>query len=461
MGVHIVDVIMGGGKTESSISFILSAPHWKRFIYVTPFLDECNRICTGCIDHGFCQPLGDDRIHKSKTAELGELLRNRENIVISHALFIRSIWKYEELIKAAGYTLIQDETFSTVEEYDLSAVQASINDMVYLEKWGLVEQKDDGLICLKDTEYDGELLTPLLEVLERQDMYLHKSVYYRVFNMDIFLWFEDVYILTYLFKFSLQCCMMIAAGISFDYVGVVQDEKGYHFTENRTELEYARGLSDRIVIEHGVLNDIGNDQGSLSVSWYEREIAVEMKRLERMKKGKNTRRGRQSKDSNEERTKMMILGSHIESYFRKWGKTKDTAQFCLWTVFKLGENVVDTHSFKKRFLVFNKKASNDYRHCRYLAYCVNVFMHPNIKHYLEDSGCPINEDGYALSEMIQWIWRSAIRTPDGNIKVYIPSRRMRSLFKAWLEELAAGGHGDEDHIFVRAKEIYKLEEIKQ
>lgn len=41
------------------------------------------------------------------------------------------------------------------------------------------------------------------------------------------------------------------------------------------------------------------------------------------------------------------------------------------------------------------------------------------------------EDDYALSEMIQWVWRSAIR--DGKeIWVYIPSRRMRELFQNWL-----------------------------
>ena len=87
-------------------------------------------------------------------------------------------------------------------------------------------------------------------------------------------------------------------------------------------------------------------------------------------------------------------------------------------------------------------------------------MNPVLNNYLKALGVEVKQDGYALSEMLQWIWRSAIRTEDGEIWVYIPSRRMRSLFKAWLEELAAGGHGDEDHIFVRAKEIYKLEEIK-
>ena len=45
----------------------------------------------------------------------------------------------------------------------------------------------------------------------------------------------------------------------------------------------------------------------------------------------------------------------------------------------------------------------------------------------------VNEDGYALSEMLQFIWRSAIR--DGKeIWVYIPSIRMRTLLKEWIDQ---------------------------
>ena len=45
----------------------------------------------------------------------------------------------------------------------------------------------------------------------------------------------------------------------------------------------------------------------------------------------------------------------------------------------------------------------------------------------------LDEDAYALSEMLQLIWRSRIRNGE-NINVYIPSKRMRDLFKEWLDE---------------------------
>ena len=49
----------------------------------------------------------------------------------------------------------------------------------------------------------------------------------------------------------------------------------------------------------------------------------------------------------------------------------------------------------------------------------------------------MDQDGYALSEMLQWIWRSAIR--DGKeINLYIPSKRMRTLLTDWIDETSQG-----------------------
>jgi hypothetical protein len=43
----------------------------------------------------------------------------------------------------------------------------------------------------------------------------------------------------------------------------------------------------------------------------------------------------------------------------------------------------------------------------------------------------MSEDIYALSEMIQVLWRTAIRN-DEPVMFYIPSERMRGLFHLWL-----------------------------
>ena len=43
-----------------------------------------------------------------------------------------------------------------------------------------------------------------------------------------------------------------------------------------------------------------------------------------------------------------------------------------------------------------------------------------------------NEDIWALSELIQWLFRSAIRE-EKEVNLYMPSSRMRSLLKDWLD----------------------------
>ena len=41
-----------------------------------------------------------------------------------------------------------------------------------------------------------------------------------------------------------------------------------------------------------------------------------------------------------------------------------------------------------------------------MAYLCNWFYHPVIKGYFQERGIKVNDEAYALSSMIQWIWRS-------------------------------------------------------
>jgi hypothetical protein len=81
----------------------------------------------------------------------------------------------------------------------------------------------------------------------------------------------------------------------------------------------------------------------------------------------------------------------------------------------------------------NTRATNNYHKKFLLAYGINVFIKPEISDFFKDHGVSLDEDLYALSEMIQWIWRSRIREKDPKpIWVFIPSKRMRHLLRYWL-----------------------------
>ena len=123
----------------------------------------------------------------------------------------------------------------------------------------------------------------------------------------------------------------------------------------------------------------------------------------------------------------------MNNYFRNISDSKSGET--LWTVYEDREDWLKGKGYTKGFTACNLRSTSEYRDRKYLAYCVNIHLNPYYKKYFLSQGAHIDEDKYALSEMVQWIWRSAIR--DGEeIWVYVPSKRMRTLLLNWLNDLA-------------------------
>ena len=57
-------------------------------------------------------------------------------------------------------------------------------------------------------------------------------------------------------------------------------------------------------------------------------------------------------------------------------------------------------------------------------------MNPYVARWLEDNTRAF-DDAYALTELIQWVWRSRVRNGQP-ITLYLPSLRMRQLIEEWL-----------------------------
>lgn len=434
--IYVVDTIMGGGKTEAAIAYMEAHPE-QRFIFVTPFLTECERIISSCKNHEFYQPLQEDEKVFTKTAALAALLKSKEDIVMSHSLFLQAIHLYEDLVLDGEYVLIQDETLDLISTVDFAEIGGSKGDIDFLVNVGLLlVTRGEMLKKNVEMEYKGESYKKLIEAIERKHIISYKGGYYTLFDMDVFRWFADVYILTYLFEYSNQRCMMDIEGFKYKTIGVRLFDAGYRFIDNPYSPEYAKGLIDRIQIEGSArLNFIGDDYHALSSSWYDSAIEDEQKSLKQ-----NVERNSIGQVPLSERSGVVTIGTKINSYFSKIRKEDGDHKF-LWTSYKKGESMIETNGYRRQFLSCNQRASNQYSDRDCLAYCVNVFPHPHMIHYFEDCDVELDRDGYALSEMVQWVWRSAIRTKDGTIRIYIPSRRMRLLFTCWLEELRDGGTG--------------------
>ena len=83
------------------------------------------------------------------------------------------------------------------------------------------------------------------------------------------------------------------------------------------------------------------------------------------------------------------------------------------------------------FISHNVRATNKYIDTCNLVYLINRNYNPVIKRWLISKGIDVNQDIYALAEMIQWVFRSSVRKKEG-IRLYVPSKRMRELFQNWI-----------------------------
>jgi hypothetical protein len=87
---------------------------------------------------------------------------------------------------------------------------------------------------------------------------------------------------------------------------------------------------------------------------------------------------------------------------------------------------------KACFIPFSTRATNRYKHKSVLAFCVNRFVNPSDVEFFAQREIVIDEEQLALSDMLQWIFRSRIREGQP-IEIYIPSKRMRTLLYQWLD----------------------------
>ena len=59
-------------------------------------------------------------------------------------------------------------------------------------------------------------------------------------------------------------------------------------------------------------------------------------------------------------------------------------------------------------------------------------MKPQIIDYFRSGNVIVDQDQWALAELIQWVWRGSIRKGKP-MNLYIPSKRMRDLLENWLK----------------------------
>ena len=125
----------GTGKTIQIINYINQNPD-KKYLFITPFLTEIERIKKSCPNLKFEEP----PVFGNKIQGLKYLLNKQKNIVSTHSLFRSFDQSVLDLTKFYDYTLIMDEVADIVEVVDAtkSDIKLILEEYVSIESNGKV-----------------------------------------------------------------------------------------------------------------------------------------------------------------------------------------------------------------------------------------------------------------------------------------------------------------------------------
>lgn len=396
MKVKVIDSMTGSGKTVAMINHMNRSGDDERFFFVTPYLTEIQRVRQCCPDKHFHEP----HQYQTKLNGLKMLLREGRNIVTTHALFDYLDDDACELIKKAGYTLVMDEVHDVVAKYYISKhdADAILNNFV--------EVGDGGVLTWTADDYEGRFEDCRRLIEEgRINAPNHKTLVWH-FPVSIFECFKEVIIMTYMFDAQVQRAYFDYYGVEYEPLYIKGDSyETYEISEVPVEREKVNYKKLIHLCRSRRLNGIGSPTYALSQNWFERN-ARNPEGIPRLRK-------------------------NIYTFFRRTANA--ASKECLWTTFSRFRSTTSGAGYVRGFLSCNARATNQWKDRRAVAYAANRFIDPNVKTFFYKKGIKLDDDGFALSELIQFVWRSAIR--DGKeIWLYIPSRRMRRLFEAWLEK---------------------------
>lgn len=413
--VVVIDSIMGSGKTTYMINRLNSEydrlyvdgeynpfVEHNRYMYVTPFLDEVRRIKDACPRLNFRDPA-----HKggAKINHLAELIGRGENIVMTHALFQQITPELLCLVKKTKYTMILDEEMQCVDMDE----PISSSDKRLLENDGLISVSPDGSIKWTDGDhgvYEGNFDEIRKRAKDRNLSFHGKSTVMSSLPIECIVNFEEFIILTYLYEASITSAYLSIHGISVVMMTLI-DGRLVPMNGREHERDLKREFQGRIRIYDGSMNRIGDNSKysgrPFSGGWFNRLKQEHWKQIK----------------------------ASTEHFFKSIARTKSDAN--AWTTFVGCRNKLKGQRYTKGFIPLNARATNVYAHKRSLAYLVNRYPNPVMVGYLRKHGVEWSQDLFALSEMLQWIWRSAIRNGEP-ISIFIPSERMRNLLIDWLND---------------------------
>lgn len=407
--IVIVDSIMGSYKTTRMIELMKEHKDEYRFMYITPYLAEIERI------KQHVSMVEPKAVRGSKLEHIRQLTKDGVNIISTHSLLGRFDIEIQNSIEVGEYILILDEVPTVVEEHHFNTLSDKEDFFNFYASIG-----EDGYVYWDETAHPVDSYKKGSKFYEEMILCINKNLI--MVNDKLLMWelpveifkkFHRVVILTYLFEGSVQKPYFDLFDIVYSKYSVKDKQIVPYFETSKEEKDKIRNLIN--IIDKDSLNKIGDDYYALSSTWYKDNVEL---------KGKNVYQDR--------------LVKNLETFYRNYTTAKSDS--AMWSTFKDFKSRLKGRGYTKGFIPFNIRATNLYINCYGLAYMLNVFPHTSLTMYFNKRSDNIKIDAnmFALSTLIQWIWRSRLRNSmledsERKIDLYIPSSRMRNLLIKWLE----------------------------
>lgn len=397
--IKVIDAMMGEGKTSWAILNITVLDRANKFLYVTPYLDEVDRVmeaCKNCMVQVSTPTNSNSK--GSKSEHLKQLMKQGKNIVTTHALFDRIDEECLDVIRSQGYVLYMDEVHEVVKRHNMSE-----DDLNMLLESKYIEVDAKGKVNWIAEDYVGKF-EEFRNLCNLGSMYKYSNyVYIWCFPISIFEAMKQVYILTYYFQGQIQCYYYQLHGMEYEMLTVYKTGERVYNTKDYDVIEAHQKVYNIIKLINVYEGNLNYEDGiTLSSSWFERA----------------------DKDI------LKVVANNTYNYFKNIvkGKSEDN----MWTTLKAHKSNLKGKTYTKGFVELNARATNKYKYKKNLAYVYNRYLNPIEKNFFISHGITVNEEIYALSELLQWVFRSQIR--EGKpINLYLPSKRMRErVYGLWV-----------------------------
>lgn len=446
----VVDAIMGKGKSSWAIREINKCKN-KRYLYVTPFISECDRVSA---ETGIFTPMVTKDDKRSKLQQAVDVIELGFSLVITHSLFLKL--PKSTVSSLNGYNVIIDEALTTCTHIAVSTaeVESMLRDGALV-----IEEECENYKRLAINTPDSLKNTALLRFHHSRIagnselLFSDNNLLMMLLPSDLFNNAENVTMLTYDFAGSDFDCYLQLRGITPTVVSLKNGELVDYYKQDGSDFKHLV-----TVIDNPRMNETktANRGERFTKRWYGNLNAEGYKQI---KNNLGNFFNRCTKTTSDKNLWTIFQASDMKSYL------KDEKGAMFYSDGKVkGKNVRDLVMDKPYRQVGNKKFCYDFSHLDYesgdldfeaerkrmvwlplnvrgtnlyadrtaVAYMVNLNLSPALTNFFNCTiGREPDNDLFATSMMIQFIFRSAIRNGQP-ITVYIPSLRMRHLFLTWL-----------------------------